>query len=130
MSVNNINVDQRDMYLFNEPFISDDYFGGIKHFDALNANDIEWLMQNGFLNANEGQNKSPSTIEFLEFLKKYPHYVAFGYAVSPDRFDYGITITGIKSAKTTNDKIEMDDFAKFGKNADEFRTAPPRAWWD
>lgn len=130
MSVNNRNVDQRDMYLFNEPFISDDYFGGIKHFDALNANDIEWLMQNGFLDANEGQNKSPSTIEFLEFLKKYPHYVAFGYAVSPDRFDYGITITGIKSAKTTNDKIEMGDFAKFGKNADEFRTAPPRAWWD
>lgn len=130
MSVNNRNVDQRDMYLFNEPFISDDYFGGIKHFDALNANDIEWLMQNGFLDANEGQNKSPSTIEFLEFLKKYPHYVAFGYAVSPDRFDYGITITGIKSAKTTNDKIEMGDFVKFSKNADEFRTAPPRAWWD
>ena len=130
MSVNNRNVDQRDMYLFNEPFISDDYFGGIKHFDALNANDIEWLMQNGFLDANEGQNKSPSTIEFLEFLKKYTHYVAFGYAVSPDRFDYGITITGIKSAKTANDKIEMGDFAKFGKNADEFRIAPPRAWWD
>ena len=130
LNKSNKEADKRDMYLFKEPYYSEHYMGGLRYIDALNVNDIEWLMQNKFLDENECQNYSPSTVRFLEFLKKYPHYVAFGYAISPDRWDYRITIEGIKSVRVPTDIKEIEEFVDLCKDADEFRIAPPRAWWD
>lgn len=79
----NEDVNSRDIILFGEEFNSEEYLGGIRHFDRLTLGDLKKLIENKFIELEECQNDSPTTEEILQFIEKYPDYTAHGYAVSP-----------------------------------------------
>lgn len=126
----NKNVKKRDEFLFHG-YNPDNYkFGGICDFSNLDAKDIKYLLDMKFIDPDECQNCSPTTLEIYEFIKKHPNFYAFGYAVSPDREDYRITLVGIYSNKDVS-KEELMDFVEFAHYADELDVRPKcRAWWD
>lgn len=129
MKLNN-NVDERDVILFGEKYNKDRYFGGCRRFDDITLEVLETLVEKNFIDLDECQNDSPTTEEFLEYMKDHEQFVAFGYAISPDRGDYRITLEGIRSDVCFDDIDEMIDFTNRFRYADEFDVKPPYAWWD
>lgn len=126
----NRNVDKRDMVLFGTNYDETKYFGGARRFDELSVEELEYLIKENFIDPDECQNDSPTTEEFLEYMKDHEQFVAFGYAISPDRGDYRITLEGIRSDVCFNDIDEMIDFIDRFRYADEFNVKPPYVWWD
>ena len=125
----NKNVKRRDEILFGTADI--DYkFGGTQYFRGIDCNILEQLLEEDFIDPEECQNCSPSTEEFFEFMKKHPEFTAHGYAVSPDRSDYRITIEGIEADEDCNNQEALEDFIGLCRFADEFCIHPPYAWWD
>jgi len=47
-------------------------------FYGLSVGVLEILIAEGFIDLDENQNNSPTTEEFLEFMKKYPDVKAHG----------------------------------------------------
>lgn len=125
----NKNVKRRDKILFGSADV--DYkFGGIEHFRGIDCDTLEQLLEEDFIDPEECQNCSPSTEEFFEFMKRHPEFTAHGYAVSPKRSDYRITIEGIESDEDCNNQEVLEDFIGLCRFADEFCIHPPYAWWD
>lgn len=129
MKLNN-NVDERDMILFGEKYNKEKYFGGCRRFDDITLEVLETLVEKKFIDLDECQNCSPTTEEFLEYLKDHNDFCVFGYAISPDRSDYRITIEGISCEENFEDIDELIDFINRFRFADEFMVDPPYAWWD
>ena len=126
----NRDVNKRDMMLFGEEYDKAKYLGGIRRFGGLNAFRLSALLDAGFIDADEAQNDSPTTEEFLAFMKEHHDFTAFGYAVCPERDDYRITIDGIESDVLFNTLDEVNDFFMLCRGADELTITPPYAWWD
>lgn len=70
--------------------------GGIEHFDNLSADTLQTLIDEGFADPDDTQNNSPSLQEILDFIREYPDFKAHGYAVSPERSDYRVSLEGVE----------------------------------
>ena len=123
-------ANRRDLFLYGEEYNPSHYLGGCRSIEALTNLEVKWLVENGYLDVNDAQNYSPTAGEFWRFLDKYPDFTAFGYAISPDREDYRITIEGIKAPEFPETKEKLVDFFNLCRFADELELDPPRAWWD
>ena len=116
----NEDVNSRDTILFGEGFNSKEYPGGVRHFNKLSLENLKELIENRFIELEECQNESPSTEEILHFMEKYPDYTTHGYAVSPLREDYRVTLEGVEKDIPAESKEELEDFTKLFRLADEF----------
>ena len=127
----NKDFNKRDEILFGG-YSEDAYkYGGIRHFEYLDVDTLKQLIDEGFIDPEECQNDSPTTMEFYEFMKKYPDFTAHGYAVSPVRSDYRITLEGIECSEPyTNETLR--DFVELCRFADEFcvNQSYAYAWYD
>jgi hypothetical protein len=105
--------------------------GGIKSFGLIELDILEILFRERFIDPSDRQNESPTMQEFLGFMRKHPAAVAHGYAVSPNRDDYRVTIEGLRvPAKDVTWELE-EAFAEFCGNADELVTnGELYSWWD
>ena len=135
----NKDVETRDKIIFGN-YNPDRYkSGGVRRFEC-DAGKLRELHRQGFIDDNEAQNESPTTKEFLEFLDSInDKNVSVGfecYAVSPDRFDYRITIEGINLLIEETDYETLTSVISNFRNADEFDVNHVdsgyeiRAWWD
>ena len=115
LSINLDLADIRDEIIFGEPFNRKEYFGGVRQFEKLTADQIDQLEKNDIINYGDKQNDAPTAREIINFVKKYPDEVtALGYVVSPYRKDFRITFTGV-------DAIPADGFDSFSTEFyDEF----------
>jgi len=107
----------------------------IVHFSGLTAEQAQTLLAERFADGDDAQNDAPSFAEIVQFLESNPSFRAHGYAVTPSRSDYRVTLEGVESAtgcKPT--KKEIEAYIDFGRHADEFdfdlKTGNCRAWWD
>lgn len=131
----NMNVAERDEILFGG-YDPEQYYGGIRHFNSDIAT-IKTLMSKDFIDPDDCQNYSPSAEEFVKIAETEGVDAAFGgYAVSPNRSDYRITITDITvefDAGNTDLLIDMIGHLRY---ADEFNMSINNgkcqiyAWWD
>lgn len=131
----NKNVVKRDELLFGG-YEQEKYCGGIRDFDCL-PETIQELLDKDFIDPEGCQNCSPSVKEFMEIAKTEGVEAEFGgYAVSPHREDYRVTITDITvefDAANTALLIEMIGHLRY---ADDFSMDlcdgkwRIYAWWD
>jgi len=111
--------------------------GGLRHISNVPLSVLEKLVKKDFLNLKEQQNYSPSTKEFMQFMKKWKKHDirAHGYEISAKRVDTRITLEGLMTPnfKRIDDLKFQKDWKKFNKTggdapADEL--SDTRSWWD
>ncbi|HEX6306398.1 MAG TPA: hypothetical protein VFZ76_19515 [Anaerolineales bacterium] len=123
---------RRDQILgLNSNIWEDDIFGKVVHLDSISLPVLESLLEEKFISLDERQNNSPTVEQFMNFMRKHPAALARGYAVSPYRRDYRITIVGLF---VEHDQVTLDmwaDFHELCQDADEFEADYDLySWWD
>ena len=105
--------------------------GGIAYFESLTIEQLDELLLNRFIDPGEYQNESPTTKDFYQFMSKFPMVVAHGYATSPDREDYRVTIEGLFAREADVNDALKKEFHTFCHEADEYEDAGDLySWWD
>lgn len=107
--------------------------GGTVLLDKIDLPTLEQLFRERFIDPSERQNDedAPSAQELLFFIQKHPETMAHGYAVSPSRSDYRITIDGLSVQPSFATKELKLAFMEFCKDADELEVENRLwAWWD
>ena len=109
----------------------DKYMGGIMHFDNMDYDTLQWMVDNRFADPEERQNDGPTINRFLHYLKEHPNFRATGYVVDKGRSDYRLSVDAITATNLSDDDMQffMEVFARW---SDEFEVSPEyaRAWWD
>lgn len=109
----------------------EDDSGGIFHVERLDAMTLESLLRGKFIDPSDQQNESPTVAEFAEFMRAHPGTTAFGYAVSPHRADYRVSIEGIRIPKERVTASAYEAARSLCHDADEMTFAPDvYCWWD
>jgi hypothetical protein len=110
--------------------------GGIVRYEDLDVKRLGALIDEGFADRDETQNGSPTIAEFYAFLREYPEGRVYGYAVSPERPDYRVSVEGVtvdlsEVIPSRRDGLR-DAFARLSESADEVDTEGDflRCWWD
>ena len=94
--LNTKHVTQRDMILFGQPYDKEKYLGGVRRFTDFSYDDYEALLNLGVIDPDDCQNQAPSVFAIAGFLRDHPNFCAHGYAVSPDRDDYRVSLEGVE----------------------------------
>ena len=101
----NKNYKHRDELL--KPFFCEssekDY--DILRFDNLTLEVFGDLIYYQYVELNGCFNSSPTTLQFFNFMAKYPKIMAHGYVVTPKRQDCRITIEGLEGQGKFGQKI-------------------------
>jgi hypothetical protein len=107
------------------------YRGGVVRFQNLDASRLKMLIDEGFASVEDAQHHSPSLGEVFKYIQQYPEFMASGYAVSPRRSDYRISIDGVMG-KVDVDSDAYNDFIRLFNAADEFESTDGfcRAWFE
>lgn len=103
--------------------------GGIYEFDDLSRKELSLLIEENFIDLNEKQNEAPSTKDFLKFIEDFPQFTIGGYAVSPSRKDYRVTLNALISPDTNLTPELVDSFLEFCIGADDINRYLV-CWWD
>lgn len=111
--------------------INPTYRGGYCGFQKMNLNQLNMLLEEKFIDPEECQNESPSTMGFKEFMEKYPDVTAHGYIIGLDRSDYRVTIEGLEYVGDTTKEM-LFDFMDMFRHADEFSCSESclYCWYD
>ena len=128
-------VNERDMVLFGEPYIKEHYGGRIRRFEDMNLEKLEKLVALNVVHMEDRQgSSSPSIMETMAFMRTHPKkFLCSGYAVSPDRSDYRISIESVYASPEKGAKItEQDriDFTEMYSHADDFNDDTLYAYYD
>lgn len=134
-------ANERDRIIWGEDFDENEYSGGIRHFTHISVDTAQLLIDRGYLDPEDQQNFSPTAREIINFIRcstnPYDWWLS-GYAVSPARDDFRVTIDsfGIKEGA----RLDTEDavaFVRFARYADEFcfdmegsKAIVAEAWWD
>ncbi len=105
--------------------------GGIEYIETITIDQLEKLLTDKFIDPNDYQNESPTTRTFYEFMARFPNVSAHGYAVSPERDDYRVTIEGlyVKESDVTSELKKQ--FSELCQEADEYYDQGELySWWD
>lgn len=95
------------------------YLGGCESFKGLTLEALDLLLDEGFIDPEECQNCSPTTVEFKEFMEMYPEVKLHGYIVSPERSDYRMTIEGLEYCGDVSKEM-LQEFVNRYRFADDF----------
>jgi hypothetical protein len=128
---------QRDLILKGF-FDSKEYIGGTKQFSKLPLELLELLLLEEHIDHEEKHNNAPSIRDLIIFAKQMNekgYYFFFGgYAVSPDREDYRVSIDtiNIKYYFDNSNHLNNKIIEKFFKDADEkdLDNGAMRFWYD
>jgi hypothetical protein len=128
---------QRDLILKGF-FDSKEYVGGTKRFSKLPLELLELLVLEDHADHNDRQNNAPSIRDLIIFAKQMSekgYYFFFnGYAVSPDRDDYRVSVDtiNIKYYFDNSNHLNNKIIEKFFKDADEkdLDNGAMRFWYD
>lgn len=132
MVLNKANVNKRDLILFGEDYDPRKYFGGIRRFTDLSYTGLKKLFDLDVVDPHERQNEAPEVAEFLEFLQDHAGFTAEGYAVSPERDDYRVSLEGVDCDEDFSLE-DLVDFVMTFRFADEFSVDPEEGlhcWYD
>ncbi|MEK3916264.1 hypothetical protein [Paenibacillus sp. FSL H7-0331] len=100
----------------------EDRINRIIRFDPIQVSALEDLINNQFINPDEKQNNSPTVQKIFTFMKKFPVVFATGYAVTPKRKDYRVSIEGLAiNPEDVTEELE-NAFKEFSRSADELIT--------
>lgn len=133
----NKDVNRRDELIFGA-YEPDKYSGGIRYFNC-DVNLLRQLVEEKFADPSETQNNSPSIQDMLDTFSDIADdtNVEFGgYAVSPDRDDYRVTIESVDVFVPKENENELSMLVETLRYADEFSMDPTgdgfiiHAWWD
>lgn len=120
----NNNQKRRDE-IIDKNFLTDDYRGGIRRFDNINAKQLGVLIKEDFADKKEKQNRSPSIGRLYNLAKKFKKiskcYFS-GYTVDKSRPDYRTSIDEITIIYDKTDNATIDlllAIADISKDADE-----------
>lgn len=107
-----------------------EYLGGVRHFSQMDADTLQWMVDNKFADPQDKQNDAPTLGRFLTFLKQHPNFRAIGYVVDKSRGDYRLTVEGAEGWGLSEQDIW--DFTDLAYDADEFVVGADyaRAWYD
>jgi len=125
---------KRDMIIFGG-YDRKSYMGGCKNFHCSYAT-MEKLVEENFIELDECQNYSPYTRDFMDVLKDVDNVEFTGYAISPDREDYRVTIDGVDVEIQDTDFDTVSILVESFRGADEFSLQHDghsyylHAWWD
>jgi hypothetical protein len=127
----NDNWQERDKLLFGDATKERYRLGGIAHFEDVSVLTLKRLLELGYADAEDAQNDAPTYEQFLEFMDAHPKCKAHGYAVSPDRDDYRISIEGVGMRGRVT-RAMLQNFTDFARHADEFYADSKGlyCWWD
>jgi hypothetical protein len=105
--------------------------GGIMWFEKIPMATIAQLYDEKFLDPFKGQNASPNNHVLLAFMCEHSSSLVSGYAVSPKREDYRVTINAIQIPSwSVNSKVKSE-YEGLCKDADELDiTGDLYCWWD
>ena len=95
------------------------YLGGCESFKGLTLEALDLLLDEDFIDPEECQNCSPTTMEFKDFMDMYPECTLHGYIVSPERHDYRVTIEGLEYCGDVPKEM-LKLFINAFRHADEF----------
>ena len=123
----NKDIETRDRIIFGK-YQPEEYHGGIRRFSELDAEVLEKLIEEKFIDPEDCQNLSPTAWEFFNFMKQYPWWMAHGYVVELKRPDYRMTIEGIETEMEPHDPEELCEYSKLCGDADDFQTT--YCWYD
>ncbi len=123
----NKDIEKRDRIIFGK-YRPEEYYGGIRRFENLGIERLEYLFKNRFIDPEDCQNLAPSAQEFLDFMRKYPFWEAHGYVVEAKRPDYRISIEGIARETVPDDPEELRAYLRLCGDADDFQ--PNYCWYD
>ena len=119
MILNKVNVNQRDRILFGEDYDPRKYLGGIRRFSGLDYKRLKELFRLDVIDPDDRQNDAPNSAAFLEFLHDHAWFTAEGYAVSPERNDYRVSLEGVDCDGDFSPE-DLVDFVMTFRFADEF----------
>ena len=114
MNLNKQKVNDRDMILFNELYDEQKYsMGGIRKIESILFEDYVDLLRVGAIDPYDRQNDAPCADEIMKFVWAHPNFYAFGYAVSPQRDDYRVSIEGVACTEEYSLQDVWDFFEVF-----------------
>lgn len=125
----------RDRIIFGTEISWESQCGDIKYFDFLSRGQLQQLTAQKFADPASRQNLSPTIAEFLAFARvqasKGFEFNFIGYAVSPLREDYRVSVDGMVFEGNCSFQL-ISEFNDFAGDADEIDIQPNylRAWWD
>jgi hypothetical protein len=128
---------QRDLIL--KGFFTDkDYIGGSRRFSNLPLELLELILLENHTDHNEKHNNAPSIRDLIIFAKQMSekgYYFFFnGYAISPKREDYRVSVDtiNIKYYFDNSNHLNNKIIEKFFKDADEkdLDNGTMRFWYD
>jgi len=96
------------------------YIAGIKKFENLSLEKLELLIKENFLSLSDKPNYCPKAEDIYNFVKNNPDFKTIGYAVSPDREDYRVSLNGVE-LKRSPTKDEIIDFVNVFRLASSFK---------
>ncbi|MGG1516380.1 hypothetical protein ABE504_13255 [Paenibacillus oryzisoli] len=127
----NLDYETRDKLLKLEVDWEDKMNRVIK-FEPCQVDILESLVNQKFINPQDRQNNSPTVKEILEFMRKHPALFVYGYAVSPKRRDFRISLEGLAvNQEDVTDELK-EAFLDFCKGATEIHTEGVNgllSWW-
>jgi len=128
----NLNTDfsRRDQIIGINPDWEISQKNGVVNFDSLSYSQLKLLLEGGFINSLESQNEGPSVYKFLGLMKEYPEITAGGYAVSPYRNDYRVTLDSIQMSEKTSRNEALFAFTSFCQGAEVIGSKETQCWWD
>jgi hypothetical protein len=108
----------------------DDLYGTFR-VDRIELSTLKQLLSGNFIDPAEQQNEAPTVAEFDEFMRKHSGSYAFGYAVSPTRPDYRVSLEGIAIPGHVVTPAVREAARALCHDADETAfEAEIYCWWD
>lgn len=122
--------EKRDKLIFGEANIEKYKWGGIYHFEKMDVDTLKALLDEKFADPEGQQNCAPCIKDIYDFMVDHPNFVAHGYAVSPERDDYRVSIEGVDGTYVEKDMETIKDFTDLFRYADEFSLDDLWCWFD
>lgn len=129
--LNRADVDLREQILFGEKYDAAHYkMGGIRYFGDLSLKDLNRLIDCNLICLTDAQNAAPSVQQIRDWLaeRNDDSWYVHGYAISPERDDYRVTIEGCgKHGEATLE--EGKEFYRMFRLADELSDGSELYCW-
>lgn len=125
---------ERDLLIFGE-HDPEKYMGGIRHYENLDPEVMDILIQKGYANPDESQNDCPDISECLDFCKRHEGFKLHGYVVSRERNDCRVSVEGVEAngGDVVNQGPEyvdtIIDFVQMFRHADDFQIGGENSAW-
>ena len=122
-------LDQRDMILFGEPYLSEKYDEGIRRFTNMSWKKLDDLIDCNIIDIDRKKAESPVFMKFREYLNYHHLHRCYGYVCCRDKSEDGdsIVIEGIDYKGIVTMEM-LTDFVSLFRGADEFKAGINRLY--